>query len=164
MRLTVVDMIWAGLTERERAIAELILEARSNFHIARALGISEQLVKQSLSRLCRRARIPGDRVALVLLLLGLPCAQKRRLRVRRKRLRDVPIARDGDPEIPLDRNAPPIPHPPDRCVEKGCPYPQLSGGRCRSHLADLTAESSVFGSSFGTQYARRESHLPPSLL
>jgi DNA-binding NarL/FixJ family response regulator len=43
------------LTDRERQILELILEARSNREIARQLGIEETTVKTHLGRLMRKA-------------------------------------------------------------------------------------------------------------
>ncbi len=99
MGLVIVDLVAAGLTVRERAIAELILEARSNLDIAQALGISEDLVKGSLRRLCRRALIDDpSRVQLALMLLGIPRrAEKNHLRVRREVLRG--FRRPGRPRL-----------------------------------------------------------------
>jgi DNA-binding CsgD family transcriptional regulator len=68
--LSPVAMVSAVLTPREMQVANLLLEARGDREIACAIGISENAVKERLRGMCRKARIPNDRVQLAILLLG----------------------------------------------------------------------------------------------
>ena len=84
MGLVVVDLIAAVLSPREKAVAELLLEAKGDCDIARSLGISARTVKGHLGRMCRKAGLGRDsnRILLVLVLLGTPRLKKNRIRFR----------------------------------------------------------------------------------
>jgi DNA-binding CsgD family transcriptional regulator len=48
-----------GLSEREREIAELVAEAKTNREIASALFISEKTVEKHLSKVFAKLDVPG---------------------------------------------------------------------------------------------------------
>jgi DNA-binding CsgD family transcriptional regulator len=155
--LAVVDLVAAALTTRERDIAEKLLEAKDDRCIARALRISVGAVKGHLGRMCRKARIPNDRVQLAILLLGRP--QRADLKpTRRQRARILlSFRRPGRPD-PLMRQklervikrsrqgwswarmSPEIfPHQkrPKICAAQTCKF-------AHSHRAELEAAGAVF--------------------
>lgn len=84
--MVLCDLIAAALSERERAVAQLLLEGAGEKEAARILGVTVNSVKLQKRRICRRARIPNDQVSLVLLLLGYARAEKKRPCFRRELL------------------------------------------------------------------------------
>lgn len=156
--LSPVAMVSAVLTPSEMQVANLLLEARGDREIACAIGISENAVKERLRGMCRKARIPNDRVQLAILLLGytprradLKPTRRQRARIlfsfrrpgrpdplmRQKLERVIERSRQGwswarmSPEIFPHQKRPKI------CAAQTCKF-------AHSHRAELEAAGAVF--------------------
>jgi DNA-binding NarL/FixJ family response regulator len=55
-----------GLTSRERSILEMLADGRNNLEIARELGLSHKTVRNYLSRIFAKVRVPGRAEAATL--------------------------------------------------------------------------------------------------
>lgn len=60
------------LAPRQRQIARLVADGRTNAEIATALGVSEKTVRNAMYEIYQRLGPPGNRVALVMWVLRQP--------------------------------------------------------------------------------------------